>query len=176
MIEYILNMSKTCFGDVTCLLSSQCKIVQNCTLTLVLRWIYLLFLPHKEHGSLCRNVWRWIHRRWMFSSVPRRHHTQCTKHGKKEGQSYRSGRTASVWGLIFIMLFTSSCTQVIMMQLKLFSAWLRNHYQSSSRSAGPKMMWWGSRMSPCAFLNKIKNFFFFFLEINQCFCILFKGF
>lgn len=50
--------------------------VKNCTLNVYSTSLYL-----KEHGSVCRDVWWWIHRGWMFSSFPRRHHTQCSQHG-----------------------------------------------------------------------------------------------
>lgn len=40
------------------------------------------FLSSKEHGGLCRHVWRRFHRGWLCCSVSGWHYSQCTKHSE----------------------------------------------------------------------------------------------
>ncbi len=51
-------------------------------------YINMFYLFFKEHGSVCRDVWWWIHRGWMSSSLPWWYHTQRPQHGAEHNLNY----------------------------------------------------------------------------------------
>lgn len=109
--------------------------------------ILILFLFSKEHGGLCRDVWRRLHRGRMFSSIPWWYHTQRTQHGEEHHvHQYPVNSKNKNIGLQthkhLLFSINSSYMQVITMQQKLSSVWLRSLFRSSLRNAGRRMMWW----------------------------------